>query len=340
MTRLVSGGKSLLLALTAAIAPVLLLVHPASAAEPPAVAAPETSPGMSGMPPDEPWEFKFGMYGWMSSVDATVGAGGTTANVHASFSDIFQKLGWAVMMDGEVRYERAILLLDTFGLQVADGATSGERTRTFERNILGPVQVTAGPVDASVRSTIWMLDTKLGWRALHVPLSKLWGPAEPDDRRIFDADVFAGFRYWNVDTKISTRLDPARVTVRGVSVSLPGGRLPPVDLGGGITLGRKVLTGGRQTATETIDWADPLLGLRLRTGVTESVSLVFLGDVGGFGGIGSTSKFSWQAMLGANWAMSEHWSLLVAYRALGITRSNALEDMTMYGPQIGIGVRF
>jgi hypothetical protein len=240
------------------------------------------------------------------------------------------------MASGEVRYERAILLLDTMGLQIADGATSNRRIVPIN-TILGAGVVTAGPLDVHARSTLWMLDVKAGWRALHVPLSKLWGPAQPGDERIFDADVFLGLRYWNVDTKLSARLDPATVTLNGNSVTLPGG-LPPVDFNG-IRLDGKLLRGGKRTWHQTVDWVDPLIGLRLRTGVTENISVMFLGDIGGFD-IGSASKFTWQALLGANWAMSEHWNLILAYRGLGLDRSNALENTTLHGPLLGIGFRY
>jgi opacity protein-like surface antigen len=51
-------------------------------------------------------------------------------------------------------------------------------------------------------------------------------------------------------------------------------------------------------------------------------------------------SLTWQAVAGLNWAFAEHWSLTLAYRALGIDRSGAVEDGILHGPLLGLGLRF
>ena len=324
-------------ALAMAVALALSAVGAGAEAEAPAPQAATGDAPPLTTPKD--WEVAILGYGWMPGVSSTVSAGGITKSINVSFSDIFQKLGWAGMAATEVRYQRALLLVDVIGQQLADSDSVAARSLPFQKFANGPGDVlTVGPIDAAARLTMWMVDTKVGLRAYSTPTSAFLGDEEPGDRRRVDLDLFAGARYWYAKTSASVDVDPATLTVGGVPVD-PGSRLPDVNFGGGLSVGGNLLRGGYRSASNSTWWVDPLLGARVRGDVTDSVNLFLLTDIGGFG-IGSASKFTYQAVAGLNWALSEHWSAVLAFRALGFVRSGTVESTEMYGPMVGLGLRF
>ena len=60
-------------------------------------------------------------------------------------------------------------------------------------------------------------------------------------------------------------------------------------------------------------WADPVFGLLVNYDITDKVLAKTAGDVGG-----GVSKVSWQAMLGAEYAMTDWFALDVMYRVMGV----------------------
>jgi hypothetical protein len=111
---------------------------------------------------------------------------------------------------------------------------------------------------------------------------------------------------------------------------IPSLRLPDVEVPG-VTLG-----GLHRSFSESLDWVDPLLGAHARVDLSDRFSLDVLGDVGGFG-IGSASKFTWQATAILGYRLGEHWSLRPA-----TARSNHRDQiqLLMHGPLIGASYRF
>ena len=79
---------------------------------------------------------------------------------------------------------------------------------------------------------------------------------------------------------------------------------------------------GTLTASKTVSWVDPLVGLRLRHQFAPGWNFVASGDVGGFG-VGS--KISWQALAVLNYDIGVHngviWSGAVGYKALYVDYS-------------------
>ena len=309
--------------------------EPATEPEPPTGVS--TAPQLA-TPSD--WEFGVMLYGWASAIDATVSARGVTIDPHASFGDLLKNLKWAVEGAGEVRYQRALLILDLIGNQLKVGAESSSLTRPFQPNppdgLTGAL--TVGPLDASVRTTIWIFDVKPGWRLLSLPVSGLLGSESPDDPRRLDVDVFTGIRYWNVKNNVRAMISPGSLTIGGVTIGLGGLDLPDIDFGE-ITLPGNLLTGGSRQIKERFQWVDWIFASRIRGDLTEHVSGFLFGDVGGFG-INSSSSPTWQASAGFNWEFAEHWGLVVAYRALGVDRPGAIENAILHGPLVGLGLRF
>ena len=104
---------------------------------------------------------------------------------------------------------------------------------------------------------------------------------------------------------------------------------------------------GTYTASDSVNWVDPIVGARLRHQFAPNWSLVASGDVGGFG---AGSKFSWKAAAVVNYDFYVHnnvtWSGMIGYKALHVDyiKGSGLDqfefDMTLYGPVFGITARF
>ena len=299
-----------------------------------------TGGGAANALPPEPtdWEGQIKLYGWASSLRTQVEAGSVETTIDESFFDILGDLGWGVMGGVEGRYQRGLVMVDFWGSQIAASASGNARTSPFELPDGRDGALTVGPVDASTRLTEWFVDTKFGFRALSIPMSRLTGSAAQDsDLRRLDFDLLAGFRVWNVTSKVHVAVDPASLTVGGAPVSRPD-ILPGLDFGD-IELTGPLLRGGSQDVEETVDWLDPIVGFRVSADVTDRISLMALGDIGGWSA-GTASELTWQGMIGASFDLSEHWSLTAAYRALGVNRDTAISNTILYGPQFGAVFRF
>ena len=104
---------------------------------------------------------------------------------------------------------------------------------------------------------------------------------------------------------------------------------------------------GTLTASGSVGWVDPLVGVRLRHQFAPGMNFVASGDIGGFG-VGS--RFSWQAIAALNYDFYVHngvtWSGMAGYRALyvdysqGSGLSHYEYNMTMHGPILGLTARF
>jgi len=211
------------------------------------------------------------------------------------------------------------------------------------------VQTALGPFEIETKLTQVMTRAALGYRAVDEPLLALCGGESEDDPRRLRVDLLAGIRYYRMRTEVHIESPPIRVPPFQVTSSLSGGRvtvggellppqtiaLPRVDLPGLQFSG--VTYGGTNIHEDTTDWwIDPIVGARLGADVSEKLSLVLVGNIGGFG-IGSASKFSWETLLFARYRLGEHWSLAAGYRALGYEResSDLTLELIQHGPVLG-----
>ncbi|RIL03885.1 MAG: hypothetical protein DCC71_14845 [Proteobacteria bacterium] len=300
------------------------------------------APDATALPPAErSWEIQLSMYGWLAGLNADIEAGDVETEIDASFRDILKDLGWAVFGGLEARYERFVLLTDAMGMQLVTDESGSPRTRSFQRFANGPGgDVRFGEYDVHSRLTTWMLDVKPGLRVLSHPIGGLFGGAEQaDDPRRLDVDLLAGFRYWNVTNKTGVEIEPASLTVGGQPAALPGLVADRIDIDGKVNVPGAFLRGVDRAKQDTVDWLDPLVGLRVTADVTQRWSVFALGDVGGWG-VANASDLTWQAMLGSQLQLSEHWALRAGYRALGVNRDTAFDDGILHGPQIGAVFRF
>jgi hypothetical protein len=115
------------------------------------------------------------------------------------------------------------------------------------------------------------------------------------------------------------------------------------DLSGGVAV-----IGGRQFSgdvSDTINWADPLIGLRWSVPVLDSVSLTFRGDIGGFG---ASSDLDWgvdaDLRYWLSWRpLSTRPYLAAGYRVVAFDRSPSAAanvNLQLRGPVAGMGFVF
>ena len=290
-------------------------------------------------PPEKDWEIEATAYVWAASLQTEAEARGVESTIDLDFSEIYSDLGWGFMGGVAGRYKRGLLLIDSFGLQVSTPADAGPRTFTREFRNGDVTSITAGRVNVGTRLTLWDIDIKGGFRAFSMPIAKLGGSEpEPEDRRRLDFDLLAGIRIWDVDTKQTVTVQPATLTVNGVARPLPG-ILPRLDLGN-VTLPGALLGGGHTDVENSVTWVDPIVGFRVRGDVTNRWSLFAIGDIGGWSAFGESSDLTWQGMLGSRFDITDHLSVEGGYRALGVNRDTAIKNTILYGPQLGMVIRF
>ncbi len=133
-------------------------------------------------------------------------------------------------------------------------------------------------------------------------------------------DALAGFRYWNQQADLGLNLAGT------------------VDTGGLVVSGNKAIA-----HSGTVDWTDPLIGLRLRHQFEPGKELTLRGDFGGFG-VGS--QFSWNLLAAYNYSVSKTASLYIGYRALDVDYKQGQGktlyefDIIQHGPVTGLTVKF
>ena len=132
--------------------------------------------------------------------------------------------------------------------------------------------------------------------------------------------------------------------------------------GSGQDLSLEVLAGGRYTAMDveldistpgpsTVvdkrqDWVDPIVGGRVFLDLTDDLSLVFRGDIGGFG-VGSDFTWNVAGLLFYDFDLfGRDASVVAGYRVLdqdfedGSGANKFAYDMTTHGPVLGMVIRF
>jgi hypothetical protein len=151
---------------------------------------------------------------------------------------------------------------------------------------------------------------------------KRWAPSQGSFTAL---DALLGFRYWNN------------------SVTANIGATLTADL---YNMGFERSFGLATARSGTLDWIDPIVGLRLRHQFAPGQNAFVRGDVGGFG-LGSV--FAWQAVAAYTYSwQSQGYALgaTLGYRALSTsyTTGSGLDtrgiDLILHGPLIGFSVRF
>jgi hypothetical protein len=278
----------------------------------PVAAQTEAQPSAKPADPD-PWRFNAAAYGWLINVSGSVTARGQTVDTNASFIDLVQRsqtLG-GLMGYFEADKGKAGMYVDFVYTSLGFGANN-----TSYRNPIGGLKITTS---ASAALTYKLFIVEVGG----VYELFRWQHSEGSSTAI---DGVMAFRYWNNSVAASFDAD----------ANVDFSRLH-LDRSFGIAIAR----------SDTIQWVDPVFGVRVRHQSTPHQEFTVRGDIGGFG-LGS--QFSWQAVA----VYSYSWDLdggqklaaLLGFRALGVNYSSGSGldavgiNETLYGPIIGVSYRF
>lgn len=131
-----------------------------------------------------------------------------------------------------------------------------------------------------------------------------------------------------------------RLTEGSEQVDVIGGvRYNSVKWDVNITASVPVLGPASSQFTQTRDWLDPYIGVRLQQPMGERWSVVGYVDVGGFG---AGSDLTWQALLGANYTFSESMTGKIGYRHVynDYDKDGFRYDMATSGIYAGLGIRW
>ena len=274
----------------------------------------QTEARQSSSPTDpDPWRFNGALYGWAINIGGSVTARGQTVDTNASTIDLFQKsqsLG-GLMAYFEADKGKAGMYVDFVYTNLSFGANT-----TAYRNPIAGLQISAS-ASAALNYKLFIVEVGGVYELFR------WQHSEASSTAI---DGLMAFRYWN--NSIAASFD--------ASATVDFSRLN-FERSFGLAIAR----------SDTIQWVDPVFGVRVRHQFTPHQEVTVRGDIGGFG-LGS--QFSWQAVAVYSYAWEldggQKLAALLGFRALGVNYSqgsglNAVGiNETLYGPIIGVSYRF
>jgi hypothetical protein len=260
----------------------------------------------------DPWRFNAVLYGWAINVTGNVKVRNQSIDTNASFFDLVQRSDSLAAFMGyfEADKGRAGFYVDLVYTRLGFGAG-----QLNYRNPLPGLRLT---LTTQTALTYQMFVGEIGG----VFEVARW----PGSERSFTAlDALGGFRYWNLSADATFDAD------LNVNVERLG-----LERNFGLAVAR----------ADSIQWVDPLVGLRLRHQFTPNQSIFVRGDIGGFG---LASSITWQAVGAYSYAWQftgYEIAAVIGFRALGVNYSVpggangfALNEV-MYGPIIGVSFRF
>jgi hypothetical protein len=310
MTRIAKQRFALMFAILVGL--LALRASPAIAEDKPA----EPTSDTAAVADPDAWRFRFASYGWAMNVAGNLTARGQTTDVNASFIQLIQKSDSLIgfMGDFEATKGRVGVYADVVWAKLGF-----DRSTAAQRNPIAGLQLSAS-ANAAAKYSLTIVEVGGLYEIAR------W-PGAPGSSTALDGVL--GFRYWN--NSVDLNLDVA-ATADFSRLSAALGR--DVQLSRGFAIAQ----------SGSLDWVDPLVGLRLRHQFTPSQELWVRGDVGGFG---FQSNFEWQAVgvYSYAWQFTGYQvAAVIGYRALGVnytnTGNNNSVDVVLHGPIIGVSVRF
>jgi hypothetical protein len=261
----------------------------------------------SAAPVIDSWTFKFTPYVWLVFDTGNLKLGDKTARVNTNIFKIIENVDniYAWMSYQEIRRGPLALYVDVFWTRMNFSDTKSG-VFPISRFI---------DVSAVANAKIWV-DFAIVEPAITYQFAN-W----TSDASSTSLDFVAGARYWYLRPDVNLNLT--------ATVSIPA-------------LGLSRTGSGSASAAKTIDWVDPIVGLRVHHVPAPGQELILQGDVGGFG-VGS--KFTWQAL--ATYNIETHLfgykvTPYVGYRAISIdyqqgSGNNTIGlDIVQHGPVIGM----
>lgn len=276
-------------------------------------------PGATYVQPAEPasqWTFDFTPYGWFTGINGNATTRGHTVDVNESFIEIAENSDSFAALMGyfEARKGRLGLFTDVVWADLGFPGQLNVKRSPFARLPSATISV-KGRAQLDYESTIiqsgvayevakWANGTGPGFTAL---------------------DVTGSARYWNQQTDLTLNVSGTlEADLKRLGLKVKRSRSFALADGG------------------TLEWIDPVVGMRLRHRTASGSDLDFIGDVGGFG---AGSEFSWQAVATYGFDVSMFGSTMrsvVGYRALSVDYSengrhgrNGI-DWIQHGPLLGV----
>lgn len=303
---------------TALATTVFLICSPAGAAD---LGSAEVSTTDTLEAPPRAWELRVTPYAWLVGMNGDVTVNGRKTEVDASFIDLVEKSDSIIALFGnfEARKGRFSLYNDSLYAKL----TASKNTLTNLNPVPG-LSLTLG-ADVGAEFQLVIVEAGATYQLFQHHSGGGWKDSVPS--RSTALDLVVGGRYWNIETDLKLGLT---ATVDFAALGLRRSRSLAIADGG------------------TVDWFDPLVGLRLRHQLAPGQDLFARGDIGGFG-VGS--DFSWNAIAGYSWEcrcrpFGATLSGFVGYRALyadyaqGSGNRQFEWDMLIHGPVIGASFRF
>ena len=253
------------------------------------------------------WRFRIALYGWAPSVAGSLTARGQTVDINASFIQILQKSDSLIGYMGyfEADKGRVGAYLDTVWAKLGFSSSS-----TSLRNPIAGLNISTSS------------NTAVTYSFAIIEAGGLYEIARwPGSPGSFTAlDGLLGFRYWNSHVDVNFGLD---VTADFTRLSNLLDRNIELNRSFGIA------------RSDSLNWIDPVVGLRLRHQFTPNQESTVRGDVGGFG---FQSNFEWQAVgyYSYAWQFTGYqFAAVIGYRALGVnytnTGNNNSVDLVLHG---------
>lgn len=258
------------------------------------------------------WRFNATAYGWLTSASGNVTARGQTFDINAGFFDVINNSSSVAAFNGYLEAGKGPV--SVYGDLVWSSLGFSKSAARY-RNPL-PQLTVSGVANAQASYTMTIVEVG-GLYEL-----KRWAPSEGSFTAL---DALLGFRYWN--NSVTANLGAA---ITG-------------DL---YNMGFERSFGLATARSGTLDWIDPIVGLRLRHQFAPGQNVFVRGDVGGFG-LGSV--FAWQAVAAYTYSWQRQGYALgatVGYRALSTSYStdSGLDtggvDLILHGPLIGFSARY
>ena len=269
--------------------------------------------------PSDTWTIRATMYGWLAYLKGDITVRGRTANIDVNPIELFQHLttdgghipAWMSYM--EARRGPLSFYNDIF---YANLGLSGSQVR---------IRPDRPDIGVSLGLDFEQLVIETG-AAYEIARWSSGGGAKDWDvpERETSLDIVAGARYWRqvADLKLALTAE--------------------LDLPGVVVVGNRAFA-----RSGSIDWVDPLVGLRLRHQFMPGHEVAVRGDIGGFG---AGSQFSWQVVGAYSWDFAVRdgitYSGMLGYRALdvdyeqGSGRRKYTYDVLQHGPLLGLTFGF
>lgn len=253
----------------------------------------------------EKWKFTITPYLWAIALNGDVALGQRTADLDVGASDLIDNLNFALMGEGEATKGRWTLYLDGVYADLAGDDTAVMDSRFVDVSVAAEVTSKLGIVGGGVM-----------YRLGEWPLRSNGGKGGSASGDTWSLEALAGVRY--TDLEVQTQVSSSFALGPGQSSSV-------------------------RQQDRSVDWVDPIVGLRTQFHLGEKWDLLLRGDIGGFG-VGS--EFTWNAFGGAAYRFHRGMRVVFGYRGLyqdyktGSGADFFAWDMTLHGPLVGVSFSF